>query len=292
MADANPTLRRRELGIRLRELRMQVAMSAEDVAARLLCSPSKIRRMETGQRATSLRDIRDLCGIYGVDDPAEQEHLTSLVRDAKQRGWWQEYDDLGNRKDYTYIGLEDQAAKISVFHSSSVPALFQTEAYARALIRGMLPRIDDRALDERVEARLVRQRRLTATRPPRFHAFMDEAVLRRRVGNAATMSAQAQKILELAVLPSVTARVIPYDAGAHPAMNSTFDFLEFEDPSIPDIVYVEGLVGNIYIEREPDLARYREALDSLAAAALNPKASLDFIRKIGEEFTEMAARRL
>jgi len=275
----------------LRELRLQAAMTVEDVAARLLCSPSKISRQETGQRATSLRDVRDLCAIYGVSDPAEQDHLMSLARDAQQRGWWQEYDDLGNRRDYTYIGLEDQAARISIYHPSSVPALLQTEDYAGALIRGMLPRINDNALSERVEARLYRQKRLTAAQPPRFDAFIDEAALRRRVGSAAIMHAQAQQICQSAELPNVTVRVVPFRMGAHPAMDSTFNFLEFDDPAIPDIVYVEGLIGNIYAERESDLAGYRETLHILASAALSPEVSLDSIRQIGEEFAE-AGRQL
>ncbi|HUK71768.1 MAG TPA: helix-turn-helix transcriptional regulator [Streptosporangiaceae bacterium] len=291
MAEANPTLRRRELGVRLRELRQQASMTVEDAADRLLCSPSKISRLETGQRAASLRDVRDLCGIYGVGDSAEQERLMSLARAAKQRGWWQEYEDLGDAKRYTYIGLEDQAATISVFHSSSVPALLQTQEYARSLIRGWLPRINDSALDERVKARLMRQRRLNADQPPRFNAFLDEAALRRQVGSAAIMSAQAAKILEVAALPNVTVRVISYDAGAHPAMDSTFNFLEFHDPSIPDIVYVEGLVGNIYVERESDLARYREVLDVLTSVALPPDDSSKIIRKIGRTFGRTARKR-
>jgi len=155
----------------------------------------------------------------------------------------------------------------------------------------MLPRINDRALDERVHARLIRQKRLIAAQPPRLDTFLDEAVLHRRVGDASIMSAQAARILEVGALSNVTVRVIPYDAGAHPAMDSTFNFLEFEDQSIPDIVYIERLVGSIYIERESDLMRYREALDSLASAALGSAASLDFIRKTGEKFRQMAAGR-
>jgi len=284
MTDANPTLRRRELGVKLRGLRLQASLTVEDVAFRLLCSQSKISRLETGQRAVSLRDVRDLCGIYGVHDPAEQEHLMSLARAANQRGWWQEYDDLGDVRHYTYIGLEDQAAKISIFHSSSVPALLQTEEYARTLIRGMLSPINDNALNERIEARLVRQKRLTAPRPPRLNVFIDEAALRRCVGNAAIMSAQAARILELTELPNVTVRVVSYDAGAHPAMDSMFSFLEFNNPSVPGIVYVEGLAGNIYIERETDLERYRQTLERLASAALDSEASADFIKKMSETF--------
>jgi transcriptional regulator with XRE-family HTH domain len=261
-------------------------MTVEDVAERLLCSPSKISRLETGQRAASLRDVRDLCQIYGLTDGAEQERLMSLARAAKQRGWWQEYEDLGDAKDYTYIGLEDQAAAIAVFHSSTVPGLLQTADYAAALIRGILPRIDDNTLRERVEARMVRQRRLTADPPLRLSAFLDEAALRRQVGSAAIMKAQADKIVERASLPNVTVRVIPYAVGAHPAVNSIFTFLEFDNPSIPDVVYVEGLAGNIYVERDFDLTRYHEVIDVLAAVALTPNDSVKFIRDIGKALDE------
>ena len=290
MTDPNPTFRRRQLGIRLRELRQQAGMSVEDVATRLLCSPSKISRQETGQRATSLRDVRDLCAIYGVSDPAEQERLTALAQDARLRGWWQQYDDLGVANDYTYIGLEDQASRISIFHPGFVPALLQTENYASALIRGMRPHISDHALRERVEARLHRQRRLTAPDPPRLDAFIDEAALRRCIGDAAIMNAETSQIRQTSELPNVTVRVVPYAAGAHPAMDSSFNLLEFDDPSMPDIVYVDGLAGIILLERESDLVRYREALHLLTHAALEPEASLDYIRKIGEEFAEAAAR--
>jgi transcriptional regulator with XRE-family HTH domain len=61
----NPTVRRRELGALLRALRQEQGMAVEQVAGELLCSPSKVSRMETGQRGAALRDVRDLCGIYG-----------------------------------------------------------------------------------------------------------------------------------------------------------------------------------------------------------------------------------
>ena len=39
-----------------------------------------------------------------------------------------------------------------------------------------------------------------------------------------------------------TLQVIPFGAGAHPAMESTFNILDFHEPT-PSVVYVEGLVG-------------------------------------------------
>src|SRR6202522_4748143 len=83
----SPTLRRRELGALLRTLRQDRSMTVEQVAGQLLCSLSKVSRMETGQRGVTLRDIRDLCRIYGVTDETQVSRLTTLAREGKQQGW-------------------------------------------------------------------------------------------------------------------------------------------------------------------------------------------------------------
>ena len=93
MVDMSPTLRQRELGMRLRELRFAAGFTAEDVAGLLLCSPTKVRRVKTGARRPALRDVRDLCRIYGVDSEALGE-LMELARQAREPGWWASYSDL------------------------------------------------------------------------------------------------------------------------------------------------------------------------------------------------------
>ena len=112
----NPPLQRRELGFLLRQLRQERGLSVEDVTTRLLISPTKLSRLETGRTGASPRDIRDLCDLYQVDDPAERERLMTLARQGKQRGWWQEY-----ALPYaTYVGLEADAASISEYNSDLV----------------------------------------------------------------------------------------------------------------------------------------------------------------------------
>ena len=93
VADRSPTLRRRELASQLRDLRKQSGRTVEEVARELLCSPPKISRIETGVRPASLRDVRDLCTIYGVDDSL-RARLMTLAREAKQQGWWNRYEDI------------------------------------------------------------------------------------------------------------------------------------------------------------------------------------------------------
>lgn len=132
----SPTLRRRELGARLRVLRLELGLTVDQVAERLLCSPSKVSRMETGQRGATLRDVRDLCHIYAVTDPAQVSHLMELVREGKQQAWWQSHE-----LDYfaTYVGLEQAASSLTYYQSSIVPGLLQTVEYARAMYEGGLP---------------------------------------------------------------------------------------------------------------------------------------------------------
>ena len=273
----SPTLRRRELGFLLRELRHERGLSVEDVTARLLFSPTKLSRLETGRTGVSPRDIRDLCDLYQVADPAERQRLMALAREGKQRGWWQEY-----ALPYaTYVGLEADAASISEYNSDLVAGLFQVEGYARAIVRSAAdPPLDDATVEQRVVARIKRQVLLTQDDGPSFRCILDEGALRRPVGGPAVMRAQLARIIELARLPRVTFQLIPLDVGAHPGLGSTFVILDFEKSTVNDVVYVEGLVGNIYMESAADLERYRRVFSRLHSIALSPEDSIAAVRRI------------
>ena len=276
--DRSPTLRRRELASQLRELRKQSGRTVEDVARELLCSPPKISRIETGVRPASLRDVRDLCTIYGVDDSL-RERLMGLAREAKQQGWWNKYEDIAIDR---LIGLEIEAAQISSYESCVIPWMFQTRDYARAVIRGSLPRIADHILDERVTARLTRQEIITRESPPHFWSLADESSLRRRVGSNQVMHDQLEAMVELAAVPNMTLQVVPFSLGAHPGLDNTFEFLEF--PGQPPVVYLENMAGGLYLESTSDVDRYKEALMHLRAGALDPENSVSLIEQVRETF--------
>lgn len=269
----SPTVRRRELGAMLRALRNQRGMTVEQVAAGLLCSPSKVSRMETGQRGATARDIRDLCELYQVTDPAQREHLAKLAAEGKQQGWWQSYE-----LDYfaTYVGLEEDASATKNFQSTTVPGLLQTADYARAMHESGVPEFTPERIDQFIQARLKRQESLTKDSPLRLWAILDEPVLHRLVGGFRVMRDQLQRMVGAAQLPNVTIQVIPFSAGAHPAMESSFDILEFGSAT-PSLVYVEGLIGFMYLERPQDLLRYEEVFERLSEVALSPQESIELI---------------
>src|ERR1700691_4646268 len=107
--NSSPTVRRRELGALLRALRNERGLTFEQAAGELLCSPSKVSRMETGQRGATARDVRDLCDLYEVTDVAERNRMARLAVEGKQQGWWQSYE-LDNFA--IYVGLGEDAIAI------------------------------------------------------------------------------------------------------------------------------------------------------------------------------------
>jgi hypothetical protein len=201
--------------------------------------------------------------------------MMKLARESKLQGWWQSYD-----LNYaTYVGLEAEAVAISDFQSSVVPGLLQTADYARAGHEAYLPRLSNEQIEMQIQAKLTRQSLLTQANPPAFRAVLDEAALRRVVGGPRVMRKQLDRLLEVARLPNVTLQIIPFTVGYHPGLESNFNILELPKPT-PSIVFVEGLVGSMYLERAEDLKRYQEVFKRLQTVALSPKDTIDAIAKI------------
>lgn len=273
MADASPTVRQRELGLRLRKLRTQLGMTVEDVAEKLLCSTAKISRMETGARRPALRDVRDLCTLYRVDESATAE-LMRLTREAREQGWWNQYEDLNLSP---YIGLEQNASSITAYSMYYIHALVQTEEYANAIINAIAPKIDPAICRQRVEARLRRQQLLENENPPRYRLLLDEAVLRRPIGSPELMAAQFSKILELVRRGRVTVQIVPFNVGAYSVADISFTLLEFSEPLLSPVVFVEGMAGSHYHEREVTITRYRESIEDVRDFALSPRDSVQLM---------------
>lgn len=270
-AFGSPTVRQRELGKRLRDLRTQRDLTVEHVAQRLLCSATKVSRLETGARRPSLRDVRDLCALYEVDELTSAE-LMSLARGAREPGWWTQYEDLNLDP---FIGLEQEAAAITCYSMYYMPGLLQTEDYARRIIRAIAPKMDPEIVSQRVNARLRRQQVLDKQNSPDYSILLDEAVFRRGVGDPATMATQLDKVIQATSDGKAKVQIIPFRVGAYAASDGNFILLEFDkDSDLWPVVFIEGLTSNQYLERRIDVARYRETIEYLRKLALSPQDSV------------------
>jgi hypothetical protein len=281
-SNVNPTVRRRRLGQELRRLRELKGMTAEEVAERLLVSQSKISRLENGRRSISQRDVRDLCGVYEVEDQRVVESLMQMAKDSRQQGWWHSFGDIPYS---VYIGLETDAASLRVYDPQVVPGLLQTRAYAQALIRGALPETAPADIDKRVQVRMRRQERISAAENPlRLWTVLDEAALRRVVGGRAVMREQLEHLVEQSQLPHVTVQVIPFEMGAHPGLNGQYAILEFPDAADSSVVYIEGVTSDLYLEKANDVRKYSVLYEHLRAQALNVEQSRQFIADMAKSY--------
>ena len=247
-------------------------------------SPSKMSRLETGHRGANARDINDLCDLYGVDDE-ERQRLLELASEGKQRAW-------SRRLPYsTYVGLESEAVSISDFGLGFMPGLLQTADYARAIVIAAVPKWVPEIVEQRLQGRMIRQQLLYAENAPLFEAVVDESVLHRVVGSRAVMRAQLERLLELAELPSVTLRVIPYDAGALPAGNNKFIILRFASPTVKDVVYIEGLTGDIYLDEPSDVETYNTTFRTLVQLAASTHKTRAMIAAMIQSYGPRPTRR-
>lgn len=277
-ASGSPTVRRRELGARLRALRTDRGWTVDQVAERLQFSASKVSRLENGFRGVSARDIRDLCDVYDMRGEQRQQ-LIDLAAEGKQRAWWQSRDLPYS----TYVGLEAAAASISDFGLGLIPGLLQTEDYARAVLTAPHPPLDSAVVEQRLSGRLERQGILTSQNPPELHAVIEEGVLHRVGGSRRVMRAQLQHLLSAAEWPNVHIWVVPYEAGVLPVPTNKFIVLSFREPWVPGIVFVEGLTGDLYLGPENGLAEYEQAFSAMRGMAASADASRRIIARIAAD---------
>ena len=275
-----PTVRRMLVGAQLRRLRTDKGITREQAAEAIRASEWKIHRLENGQVGFKERDIVDLLALYGVDDPVEVVEFVILAREANAPGWWHDFGDLLPQWFRAYVDLESAARLIRTYEGQLIPGLLQTEDYMRALVGAAgLPDSPAEA-ERRVALRLGRQALLDRRDAPRLWAVVDEAALRRPVGGPKVMRAQLERLIEATEQPNVTLQVLPFGAGAHPAMVGAFSVLRFADQELPDVVYVEHLNNASYLDRREEVERYLDVMESLCVGSEPPARTAAFLAKI------------
>jgi transcriptional regulator with XRE-family HTH domain len=274
----SPTVRGRRLIREVERLRRDRGLSMEASAQRLGWSLSKLYRLENGKSRITTDDLADMLDAYGVWSP-EREALLQLCRDARKRGWWTAYADVFTG---SYISMEAEASSIRIHSHVLMPGIFQTPAYARTVITATEPGISLADTERRVAARLARQEALFGQHnPPSMHAILDEAVLRRQVGGCAATAAQLDALAGLTGRPHVTVQVLPFTSGENAGMDGKFTLLGF--PEDPPVAYVEGLMGDIYLEAADETDRFHAAWTRLVSQALPPGDSVSMIRELAKE---------
>lgn len=251
----------------------------------LSASVAKVAKMERGLVPMRDPDIRALCHLYEEHDAQVIDRLLELAKADRDRrkakGWWNQYPQLKSQVEH--FALEDIATEMRTWQLAYIPGLLQTAAYARALAVDNAAQSSAEVTEAFVEARMARQARLAGERPLRLWATVHEGAVRQLVGGAEVMRQQLTKLLDAAELPHVGLRVIPYTAGAHPGMASTFTVVSFAEPGALDVVQSDTISTMVWLENEADAARHLAIFDRIAQRALTPNDSTRLIESICKE---------
>jgi transcriptional regulator with XRE-family HTH domain len=275
---AGPTIRKRQLGAALRQLRTDAGATREEIALVLGCSPTKVTYLESGRNVIGKTELIVLLQHYGAAAAGKLEPLEELRQEANRRSWWSTArlpEWLAN-----YVGLETEASSVRSFELELIPGLLQTEEYAREIhvLRGQPP--DD--LERRVTARLRRQERLTGNDPLQLSALISEAALARCARQPNVAAEQFRQLLDWAQRPNIEIQVLPFDVGLHSGMSGAFTLLSFPEGLLPDAGWQEYALGGHIIDDPADVASLSTLYGVLRDQALGCDESLSLLAEFIE----------
>lgn len=234
--------------------------------------------------------MRILCEQYQLNTD-ETNDLLELAEQAAAKSWWHEYGSLVNPAFDVYMGLEASARTLTIFQPSVVPGLLQTASYARSLDRVFFANESDDEIDKRVQLRVRRQGLIRRHKQPAAASVvLHESVLRTVIGTPRIMASQLRYLADLGTQENVAVRVLPFRNGLPVGMSTgPFLILDFNidrkgSPAEPSIVYVESFTGSMFLEREYDLRRYREAHSIVESRSLDFRPSRDLLREAAKEY--------
>ncbi|TYK45137.1 helix-turn-helix domain-containing protein [Actinomadura decatromicini] len=269
-----PSVRARSLGRRLREAREAADIRVGAAAASLGWSQGKVSHIESGRNRPSERDVELLLDLYGVRRP-QRDELLALAREVDRRGWWNDYTDVLHGP---YVALEDAAHTVLGWAPQVVPGLLQTPEYATEIMR--IAHTDDEDVERRVRARVQRQLLLTRpSSPASLHVVLSEQILHNPVGGPDVMRDQLYRLVSEAHRPNVTLQILETASGAHAGLEGMFIVLKFPAPD-PDVAYVEGVHGVVYLESPQTVADCNVRFESLHKQALDSDASAELIKAV------------
>lgn len=283
-----PTARQVRLGHVLKALRVDGNHGPQgDVARSLGWSESKLNRIESGRIGITDTDLTALLALYGVKDRGLRAYIVQLKRRGSERGWETKVRDTVSSVYADYIGYEDDASDAYNVQTVLIPGLLQTHDYAVAVLDQHLPDLTEEAREERLGIRTRRQEVFKRPNPLVFWGVLSESVFRHVIGSPAIMAEQLDHLLAMcADYPHIiNIQVLPEKAASHASLFGPFVILSFPERWEPDIVYLEGLTANRFLEENGEVQDYSRLFKRLMVQeSLREPESIELVRKYRDDY--------
>jgi transcriptional regulator with XRE-family HTH domain len=272
-ASTAPPIRRQLAGGALRRYREAFGATLADAAAVLGCDPSKVGRIEAGERGIRPDELRLLLTEYGVDDGDVHAALVAIADPCSAIAGWPAHDLSGAAREY--LELEALSAQACFYAPMRVPEPLQTPAYAESQHQATTG-----VPNPAVEDILARQTRLMDGTHA-LRVIIGEAALHQVVGGPVVMRQQVTYLAALAESAQVDLQVIPFDALTHPAPDlGALSVLQFGQAQAGlSVAYLPGAAaGQLFTGS--DASPYLHAWEQLQACALAPEESVTLLRQL------------
>lgn len=282
MRSPTPTARRWQLGQELRRLRETAGVTPAAAAKEIRTSGSTLSRIESGKQGIRPAYVTVLSLLYDVDTDT-RERLVSLAEAAGQPEWHTALSRGMPDWFRLFLGYEASASSLASYSAELVPGLLQTPAYIRAVfaVGHAAPAHNDSGPGPAFELRRGRQDLVLGADPTPLHVVLNEAVLHRAVGGPDVMRGQLMHLADMADHPTTTVQVLPFDIGAHPAMDGSFTVLGFTNEwAAMSRVYLENGRGADLLDADADLDRYRWIFAQVSRLAHSPEKSRDLLVRV------------
>jgi transcriptional regulator with XRE-family HTH domain len=280
---STPTLRRRKFGRLITSLRDAAGKTTLDAAGLLHRDASQISKIENGWYLPAFAELAALLAFYRASED-ERQQAELLYSEAKQGSRRLEGSSGVPPKFRAFLRAEADAATLKELQPSVVPGLLQTDEYYEA-VRNAGRRIVDPTIDadRAMAARRARRNRFLSSSSLKFHAIIDEGVVRRVVGGNGCMARQLLHITDLASRDNVTVQVMREDAGAYGTMSGALAILGFDDPDYPDTAYLEYQGGGEWVDDADNVKSFNLMFEDLSGQASSTAESMAIIAERARE---------
>lgn len=257
-----PRLARAALGTRLREIRLDAGLTARALAQLAGWHFTKVSKLEHGTRRPSPDDIRTWCTCCQAADQVTDLIATARGIDAMYTEWRRQMRAGMRHFQDSLRPLYEQTQLFRGYETTFIPGLLSTAGYAAAIAgfwAGLLSLPAD--TQTAVAAQMDRQNVLYAPKK-RFLFVIEEQALRTRVGDAAVMAGQLDRLLALMSLPTISLGIVP-DGGERRAL-AQGSFWIFDQTR----VQVETVSAGLDITQPAEISLYARVFGLLQRSAV------------------------
>ncbi|TDD79815.1 Scr1 family TA system antitoxin-like transcriptional regulator [Actinomadura rubrisoli] len=277
-----PTVRQRRIGSALRKAREHHNLTISTAAGRFGRSQGWMSMVENGLYTIAPEELAGLLDFYGIPDGPLRTSLLHLATHSPGR-WVRERVGRISAAALDLASLEEDAAEIRTFQSTTIPGLLQTPEYTWKLM-AVGPARNSRNAKTLVDFRMSRQQVLSRPDPPHYVPIIAEAVLHNQVGgDPAILRAQIRRLSETARLDHVDLRVLPRTASGYLSLITPCHLISLRPPGRLTVSIGDWFAKSVFVEDEDEVASHEEIFELLLSAALNRTASLKLIDGIASQ---------